>query len=126
PSWAPYWHEFAMSFTDLTFSFVSAEAPAAVLAGGAASGVAPALESVLSDALVISTLWLAYLLRSPPSLATSVHVFGGVCMSFDASVSTKFFPSLVVVTHPVTILPGAATGSSLARASGAAAGRTGN
>src|SRR4029077_16231172 len=118
PSWSYCEHEFEMSFTDLTFSFVSVVAPAAVAAVGAAA------ESVLSDALVISTLWLAYLLRSTPSLATSVHVFGGACMSFDASVSTKLFPSLAVVTHPVTGLPGAATGSSLALASGAAASRT--
>ena len=53
PSWAPYEQEFEMSFTDLTLSFVSAVAPAAVAAVGAAA------ESALSDALVISTLSLA-------------------------------------------------------------------
>src|SRR6187200_1731232 len=112
-----------MSFTSLTFSFMSAVAPAAVVAVGA---VALASALSLSDVPVISTLWLAYLVRSTLPVATSVQVFGGVCMSFVASVSTKPFPSLVVVTHPVTVVLGPAALSSLALANGAAASRTAN
>jgi hypothetical protein len=90
--WARHWHEFAMSFTDLTLSFVSAVAPAAVAAVGAAAEVAPLRNRSCRTPgdlnLVVGFAEIHAVARDQrPRLRR-----GSACLR--RSVSTKLFPSL--------------------------------